>query len=82
MSMEINFLRRSARSSRLQKIRNIVIREKMNINDLVLDFMRYKQLNWYGHVQTMNEERLPRKILQLCPLGRKRTKVGPPNLWM
>ena len=33
MLMEMNFLRRSARCSRLEKIRNNVIREKMNIKN-------------------------------------------------
>ena len=40
--MEINFLRRSARRSRLEKIRNNVIREKMNIKYSVLDYIRKK----------------------------------------
>ena len=28
----------------------------MNIKNLVLDYIRYKQLNWYGQVRGMNEE--------------------------
>ena len=27
----------------------------------VLDYIRYKQLKWYGHVGEMNEESLPKK---------------------
>ena len=34
---------------------NNVIREKMNIKNSDLDYMRYKQLYWYGHVRKMNE---------------------------
>ena len=64
MSMEMDFLRRSTRCSRLEKIRNNVIREKMDIKNSVLDYIRYKQLNWYGHVQRMNEKRLPLKIME------------------
>ena len=63
MSMEMDFLRRSARCSRLEKTRNNVIREKMNIKNSVLDYIKYKQLNWYGHVQRMEQESLPRGIL-------------------
>ena len=48
MSMEMDFVRRSARCSRLEKIRNNVIREKMNIKNSVLYYIRYKQLNWYA----------------------------------
>ena len=80
MSMEIDFLRRSARCSRLEKIRNNVIREKMNNKNSVVDYIRYKQLNWYGDVQRMDEERLPRKILEWCPPGKRRGR--PRNSWM
>ena len=66
MSMEMDFLRRSARCSRL---------EKLDYN------IRYKQLNWYGHVQRMDQERLPRRILEWCPPGRRR-KGRPRNSWM
>ena len=53
----------------------------MNIKNSVLDYIRYKQLKWYGRVQRMSEDRLPRKILELCPPGRG--KDGRPrNLWM
>ena len=53
----------------------------MNITNYVLDYIRCKQLNWYGHVQRMEEERLPRKILEWCPPGRRR-KGRPRNSWM
>ena len=29
----------------------------MNIKNSVFDYIRYKQLNWYGHVQRMKEEK-------------------------
>ena len=45
-----------------------VIREKMNIKNLVLDYIRYKQMNWYGRVGRINEERPPEKKLKWCPL--------------
>ena len=37
MSMEMDFLGRSDRCSRLEKNRNIVIREKMNIKNSISD---------------------------------------------
>ena len=37
---------------------------RLGLSNLVLDYIRYKQLNRYGHVQRMDEERLPRKILE------------------
>ena len=81
MSMEIDFLRRSARYSRLEKIRNNVTREKMNIKNSVLDYIRYKELNCYGHVHRMDQERLPRRILEWWP-PRRRRKGRPRNVWM
>ena len=60
--MAINVFWRSARCSRKEKNRNNVIREKMNIKNSVLDYMRYKQLNWYGQVRRMNKERLLKKL--------------------
>ena len=53
MSLEMDFLKRSARCSGLEKFKNV--REKMNIKNSVLGYMRYIQLNWYGHVQRMEE---------------------------
>ena len=53
----------------------------MNIKNSVLDYIRYKQLNWYGHVQSMDQERLPRRILEWCPPERRR-KERPRNSWM
>ena len=61
--MEIVFFRRSKTCSRFEKIINNVIRGKMNIKNLVLGYIRYKKLNWYGHVQRMNEDRLPRNMV-------------------
>ena len=60
-----------------RKITSNIIREKMNIKNSVLDYIRY----WYGHVQRMDEERLPRRILEWYPLWRKR-KGRPQNSWM
>jgi hypothetical protein len=42
----------------------------MNIKNALLDNIRYKQLNCYGHVRRMNEEKLPQNILELCPPGK------------
>ena len=53
----------------------------MNIKNSILDYIRYKQLNWNDHVQKMDEERLPRKILEWYPPGRLR-KGRTRNSWM
>ena len=66
---------------KMENIRNNVIREKMNIKNSVLDFIRYKQLNWYGHALRMDQQRSPRRILEWCPPGRRR-KGRPQNSWL
>jgi hypothetical protein len=57
-------LRKSAICSRLEKHINNLIRERMNIKNSILNYMRYKQIYWYGHVQRMDKKRLPRKIVR------------------
>ena len=44
---------------KIRKNRNNVIREKISIKNSVLDYIRYKTLNWYGHVQRMDKEKIP-----------------------
>ena len=46
----------------------------MYIKNLLLNYILYKQLNWYGHVRRMNEERLVLIILEWCPLVRRRRR--------
>ena len=38
-------------------------------------------MNWYGNVQRMDEEWLPRKILEWCP-PRRRRRRRPRICWM
>ena len=78
MSMEMDFLRRSAKYPRLEKNINNVIKEKINIKNLVLDYIR---LNWYDYVHWMNEEWVPLKNLEWYPSGR-RWKGRPRNSWI
>ena len=45
----------------------MLLEKKINIKNPVLDYIKYKQLMRYDHVQRMNEERLSRKILEWSP---------------
>ena len=63
------------------KIRKIEIMQRMNIKHSVIDYIGHRQLNWHGHVQRMDEERLPRKMLEWRPPGRIR-KGRLRNSWM
>ena len=46
----------------------------MNIKNSVLDYIRYKQLNWYSRVQRIGQEMLLRRILGMVPTWK--TKKG------
>ena len=57
---------------------NNIIKQKMNVTRSLLEDIKTKQLKWYGHVQRMEEGRLPRKVMKWSPPGR--TKRGRPKL--
>jgi len=66
-SIEMDFWRRSARISRKDKIRKTIIKQKMNGARSLLDDVKTKQLQWYGHVQRMEEGRLPKEVMKWSP---------------
>ena len=55
-----------------------IIKQKMNVTMSLLDDIKTKQLQWYGHVQRMEEERLPKEVMKWRPPGRR--KQGRPKL--
>ena len=73
----MDFWRRSARISRKDKIRNNIIKQKMNVT---IDDIKTKQLQWYGHVQRMEEGRLPKEVMKWRPPGRRK-RGGPKLTW-
>ena len=72
VSMEIEYLRRYTRSSRMENNINNVRIEKLNIKGSMLHYIRYKQLIWHDHVRTSSVEKLPWNVLKWCPPGRRR----------
>jgi len=77
-STEIDFWRRSSRISRKDKFRNTIIKQNMNVVKSLLDDIKTKQLQWYGHVQRMEEGRVPKEVMKWSPSGRR--KRGKPKL--
>jgi predicted membrane protein len=55
--------RRSARKSRKEKVRNVTIREVMDVRKNILEVIEEKRLRWFGHVKRMPGNRLPLKVL-------------------
>jgi len=83
LSTEMNVLRRSARKSRIQKIKNEHIKEIMGVKEKpdIVDIIERKRLQWYGHVKRMQEERLPKLIVEWIP-GERRKRGRPRKTWM
>jgi len=50
----------------------------MNVAKSLSDDIKTKQLQWYEHVQRMEERRLPKEVMEWRPSGRR--KRGRPKL--
>jgi hypothetical protein len=83
LSTEIDVLRRSARKSRLERIKNEHVKEIMGVKEKpnIIDIIERKRLQWYGHVKRMQEERLPKLITEWIP-GKRRKRGRPRKTWM
>jgi hypothetical protein len=76
LSTEMDVLRRSARKSRMERIKNEYIKEIMGVKGKpdIIDIIQQKRLQWYGHTKRMQEERIPKLIMDWIP--RERRKRG------
>jgi hypothetical protein len=72
LTTEMDFWRRSAGSSRRERIRNERIRDIMKVNTTIVENIRTHQLRWYEHVVRMERERLPKQVLLWT--GKKKKK--------
>ena len=73
---EMDALRRSSRISRKERIKNVTIRQQIGLEETVVKEIEQNQLTWYGHVQRMVEERLPKIALKWMP-KQKRARGRP-----
>jgi hypothetical protein len=81
LATEMDFWRRSARKSRKEKVRNVTIREVMEVGKNILEVIEEKRLRWFGHVKRMPGNRMPRKILEWEPEGTRRREI-PKQRWI
>jgi hypothetical protein len=83
LATEMNVLRRSARKSRIERRKNEYIKELMGVKEKpdITDIIERKRLQWYGHVKRMQEERLPKLIMEWIP-GKRRKSGRPRKTWM
>jgi hypothetical protein len=77
----MDFWRRSARKSRKEKVRNVTIREVMEVGKNILEVIKDKRLRWFGHVKRMPGNRLPLKVLEWEPEGTRR-RGRPKERWI
>jgi Reverse transcriptase (RNA-dependent DNA polymerase) len=71
-AVEMDYLRRSAGISRLERRTNEEVRHIMNATETINDRIEKRSLKWFGHVMRMPEERWPKKIFHWNPAGRKK----------
>jgi hypothetical protein len=69
---EMDVLRRSAMIAKLDRKTNGYIRGKMDAQDMTLDDITRQQLIWYGHVERMDQTRIPKIMIHWKPEGRKK----------
>jgi hypothetical protein len=69
LSTEMDFWRSAPGTSRLLKVRNEVIGEKMGVTQTILERMENNVLKWYGHVVGMEDKRWPKQTVTFSPRG-------------
>ena len=74
---------RSARKSRMERIKGEYIQEIMGVEGKpdIVDNVEKKRLQWYGHVKRMPEERIPKLIMEWIPWERRKRVVQEKRGW-
>ncbi|KAJ9593282.1 hypothetical protein L9F63_015157, partial [Diploptera punctata] len=57
IALEMDYLRRSARKSKLEHVTNKEIRNIMEAEEIIIERIEEKELKWLGHVLRMEDER-------------------------
>lgn len=76
---EMKTLRTIVGKTRRDRVRNTDVREQCGIQDIVR-WGRQRKRQWYNHVRRMDENRLPRLVLENNPPG-SRPPGRPPKRW-
>ena len=58
-------------------MKNVEVRQIMNVEKDVDEVINEKRLQWYGHIIRVNDVRLPKEVMRWTPEGRNRK--GRPN---
>ncbi|XP_056635502.1 uncharacterized protein LOC130444404 [Diorhabda sublineata] len=76
---EMKTLRTIVGKTRRDRVRNTDVKEQYGMQDIVR-WGRQRKRQWYNHVRRMDENRLPRIILENNPPG-SRPPGRPPKRW-
>ncbi|KAH1004460.1 hypothetical protein HUJ05_005269 [Dendroctonus ponderosae] len=71
-SLEMDFWRRAAGKSRLERITNEEIRVIMNVKTDMIEKIQRGKLIWYRHIQRMDDTIIPKQTLRWTPTERKK----------
>lgn len=78
---EMSWLRRMIGVSRKERIRNEIIRQRTGQAENIILKIKRRRLTWFGHVERMNEKRLPNKAFYTYSLG-PRTRGRQRKRWI
>ncbi|XP_030752465.1 uncharacterized protein LOC115879675 [Sitophilus oryzae] len=81
LALEMDYWKRSNRTSPLEHVRNVCIREEMKVNGTILDTIESKRLLWFGHLQKMEDVRIPKRVWNSIPV-KKRKRGRPARTWL
>lgn len=79
-TVEMDYMRRCLQLTREDKVRNEEIWRQMEVTCSITKALENKALQWYGHINRMNEMRWPKRILEWQPEGRRR-RGAPALTW-
>ena len=67
----------------MKRIRNEHIKEIMGVKEKpdIIDIIDRKRLQWYGHVKSMQDDRLPKLIMEWIPEERRKEDVQEKRGW-
>ena len=77
---EMRCLRSIIGVTRMDRVRNTIIREELQVEQLLLRIEK-SQLRWFGHVTRMSLDRIPKQAMLQQPTGR-RLRGRPRTRWM
>ena len=78
---EMSWIRRILGVSRMERKRNVEIRQQLGLKETVIDRVRKRRFTWFGHVTRMDGNRLPLKALH-CYIQGNRSRGRQRKKWI